>query len=659
MDIFSWIFKNREAGFWLPEKHLPQVKDLRSSIGGEINLFHEVWKAHEAKAAIVQDFLHGNSEKAQKELPKKNSQMKTALAKILELDSKDETIIRKILFEAVEKLHEAEAWVWRYGKTSSPSWSPTERELSSPQGRRTPYGIETKKRAVWALVQDKQKLADFIKKSQAELKPDFEKLEKCFTQLREIQVKEIPVLRENALRLIREEDELLIAIRGLLSSITNKLLNLAQEISGVEIDEQKIKEDLTKPGISSRKRIGVMLIHGITSHPQEMDALSLYLRGKLNAITYVVRLPGHGRTLEEFALTPIAEIESFMIQAYKYFYQYMKSKNDGDGRFYTIGLSIGAMMQLHIMAKTWGNIAAKRGAGYPYQAMVKGMVSMAACIVLTGLGALGRLEPLITGAGSSIMMGLSQMNKKGGIIYNQDPINNKILGIKEELLNQRKKDRPNEDIADAALEIKNLLDAGTLNRNEFRKKGLTEIPPLLESMIELMKKEGLSPGDLYTYANEDLNNLSAERQMANWITTLIIKNIEQGKRPISTSSMFDIRALINRRNLDGHAQKALGALSDLMMQLREDVKKIKIPICVIQGMRDTVSHPKKSGEWIYNNVQTPMKQKRIFLLKNTGHIPTRDFDKKTTFVETARFIQEIENGYASQIEKDKRDLLAA
>ncbi|MBI2138768.1 hypothetical protein HYU13_04215 [Candidatus Woesearchaeota archaeon] len=643
MGIFSWIFKDKEAGILLKHKHLPQIASLKNSIKAEVKEFHAMWKAHEEKAALLRQKAPGRHA-----ILEAISRLRNTILILLTQEDFFESLLKKIMVESVENLHEMEAWVWREKRAYPASFDPIGKEMLSPQGRRTPYGIEAKKRAVWELVKDEKRVEGFVKDAQAYLQPEFFKLK---SQLRELSQQllqlSLQVKRGNLSVLYvwsPREDKLLIGMRKTLSRITNKLLLLAQEESSIVIDEQKVQEDADRDIFAAqKKKIGVMLIHGITSHPQEMDALAQYLRAKLGCITYVVRLPGHGRTLEEFALTPIAEIETFLIQAFKYFYQYMKSKNGGDGRFYVIGLSIGAMMPLHILAKSWGSIKKNEGAaGYPYQAMVKGMVSMAACIFFGFLGSLpGLIEKPISLIGPRIMQ-LADMFSDKGISYNGDKINDAILDIRDRLMEDKKLER--RDVAAAFKQLKLFLDSGAIDRVRFEAEVKNAITPMVMDAMEFEKKRQLSPGDQYILSIDDARNREVEENVVNKIVELIIRNAESEKRPISTSAIRDIRALLIRKNLEGHAYQAMGHLNDLFLQLREDVKNIRIPMCVIQGMRDTVAHP-KSGDYLFKNIKTPQSLKMIFYFKNTGHVPTRDFDKKKVFMRTADFIEYAERFY--------------
>ena len=116
----------------------------------------------------------------------------------------------------------------------------------------------------------------------------------------------------------KEEDEILLKIRHVLMDILNKILLFARKTTLLEFDEQRIVKPIDAPEIGSGK-IGVMLVHGILGGPQGFAEFESYLQSK-GFITYNVRLPGHVQTIDEFLSTPIAEMESFLISSFKYFW---------------------------------------------------------------------------------------------------------------------------------------------------------------------------------------------------------------------------------------------------------------------------------------------------------------------------------------------------
>ena len=385
-----------------------------------------------------------------------------------------------------------------------------------------------------------------------------------------------------------KEDKRLREIRITLSNITNKIILLARDMSKIELEEQAIEGQLKK---EAKKKVGVMLIHGITGLPTAMDEFDLYLRQK-GYITYKVRLPGHGRTMEEFFYTPVSEIEDFLISAFKYFYQYMSDINYGDGRFYVIGNSLGSMMPLHIMA-------INRQGLYPYQSMVKGIVSMSACVIPATAYPLFKY-PTATKAVSSVMDFLSKWVgvSKGG---------SKV----DKLINKIKK----RDLAP----------------DKFEETVKQEIKPLIKKMLEKRKKSFEQKGLEYAYTDQDIQR----------IIETIMNNLKQGNIALDKADVINIDAILTTKSMQGSALKTVSAIGKFTMQLKEDVKHIKIPILILQGLHDTVTHP-SSADYIYGSVQTPWKFKKVVFLSKSGHNPNIDYDKDRVFEESFGFIERVE-----------------
>ena len=598
MDIFEWVFKTVHR-----RKDLAQVGKLKSSIKEESELFNKLWQAHLEKLEVLQEIDKGNLSKL-REIPRLNNIILTNLKLIIK--DNFEALIKKILYESTERLHEIEGWIWRHGKEPPPTYdvtgtNPKTKQLiempAQPKGRRTPYNIENKKRAIWAIIQDEKKLEELLKKAWLDLNSNLMRLVTLYKELEPVLKKQSEEAKkgiwtgfgseENQTSWYKE-DKRLREIRITLSNITNKIILLARDMSKIELEEQAIEGQLKK---EAKKKVGVMLIHGITGLPTAMDEFDLYLRQK-GYITYKVRLPGHGRTMEEFFYTPVSEIEDFLISAFKYFYQYMSDINYGDGRFYVIGNSLGSMMPLHIMA-------INRQGLYPYQSMVKGIVSMSACVIPATAYPLFKY-PTATKAVSSVMDFLSKWVgvSKGG---------SKV----DKLINKIKK----RDLAP----------------DKFEETVKQEIKPLIKKMLEKRKKSFEQKGLEYAYTDQDIQR----------IIETIMNNLKQGNIALDKADVINIDAILTTKSMQGSALKTVSAIGKFTMQLKEDVKHIKIPILILQGLHDTVTHP-SSADYIYGSVQTPWKFKKVVFLSKSGHNPNIDYDKDRVFEESFGFIERVE-----------------
>ena len=610
MDIFEWIFKKRPK-----EKHIPEVESLKRSIKPEMNLFDRLWQKHKEKRTVLRGIKDGKISLLRK-IPKLNADILNYFGDILNTNNFDQALIKKIIYEATVGLHEVESWVSRYGDEKPPTWEQEYGQVVGPKGIRRPYYTEQAKRTILEKVKDEEKLEGFIRELAVEMMEEFEALKELYVKLEKIFDKQSQETEHakttNFEEFSKEEDEILLKVRHVLMDILNKILLFARKTTLLEFDEQRIVKPINAPEVGSRT-IGVMLVHGILGGPQGFAEFESYLQSK-GFITYNVRLPGHVQTIDEFLSTPIAEIESFLISAFKYFYQYMAGVNGGDGRFFVIGNSLGAMMPLHIMAKVWGK-------KFPYQSMVKGMVSISAVLIpgeakiFTKLGLPGiLLTHLVIGKIMPFYMrGRSLTGKKD---YKE------IVDKIEEKVRQ----------------VRARIASGNPNPNQLNDVLKQELKPLLISRIREIKTR-LIPSDIGVFFGKNEDNLVEE------MIRLILENINKGKISISSGGELDIRARINQSSHQiNFPFRHRTFLTRLIYQLRNDLKRIVIPILILQGLHDPVAHPRSANE-IYNLVRTPKKFKKLVMLQNSAHVPMMDFDKGKVFEESAGFITGIDEEY--------------
>lgn len=606
MDILEWVLRQKPK-----EKQLPRVSSLKQSIRVEMGLFHKLWTFHEEKRDILNAYMNNGKSSELKELIRINEKLLKVSRDILQLDTLMESMAKKIMYEAVERLHDAEGSIWRHGTR----WDPDNNRIA---GQRMPHNIEHLKKAAWAVVGDEEKLSSFVDNSLESLKEQFRALLEAFQSLRqniEMQNKDLEILSKSAKNIEKEqiaglmqaEERSLLGMRKVLIVITNKLLLSAKIASDMQIEQERIASEI--PGQEKEKKVGIMLFHAIVSKSADTEQYAAFLK-KNGCIVYSLRLPGHYGSIEEFFNTPLGEIESFMISAFKYFYLYMQKINNGDGRFYVAGPSIGSMVSIHVCAKRWNG-------KYPYQGMVKGMILMSPYIILSGSSKLGRFEPMT----NSIVTRL----------YKYHP---KLL-----LTQAHKLEKPFEDIRDR------------LNRAEISKEGaLVLIRQVVTGYILDLKKTFLDKGSAFLTSKDD------EVREIETITSMVFRNIEQGKNPIiSKGDVNDLKALLDRENFPVHSTKLIQQMGVLGLQLREDVKHLQVPLLILYGIHDKFADP-KGAEYIYKNCQTRRGFKWMVPLEKSGHIPVVDYDKEKVFQETVKFIEFIEEEYKRTERKSLRRL---
>ncbi|MBI2654382.1 hypothetical protein HYX02_06260 [Candidatus Woesearchaeota archaeon] len=677
MDILEWVFRERP---W--EQQLSEVEALRSSIKAQLILFDDLWRAHQTKLSAIKAIAEGYLPYL-KDIPELNNIIITNFKKILE-GINFKVLIKKILYESTERLHEIEVFVWRYGGASLPAWDPTTGEKIVPKVEIKPYNIESAKRAIWSIVKDKQELEDFIRDASKQLLPELEALKKLYNEQLE------PFLREQSdkagsgiwtgfntdenERYWKQEGEIILQMKRILSDIINKTIVMARLWSRVEIEELKTKEEFIKEvGQKVRKKVGVMLISQISGTPYQMSEFENFLKS-MGYITYNVRLPGHATSLEELFNTPVDEIERFLISQFNFFYQAMKKINNGDGRFYIAGNSLGAMMPLHIMAKSWKvaikteNSAKKFNEKigetvtiHPYQDMVKGIISISAATSLAAgplpfgvgppminLGTKVAKNPIASKILTPIMALLAGRKiRKEGIVDYAGSVHIKIEGIKKRIDPDLEPDRFYEAVRN---EIKPLIQG--IYRKKIAKINNLKLKNIINKKIEEIKQEinpNLYPDRFYETAKKEIEliretfrGMSTEisEMELNSMVEQVIDNVKKGLHAFAGESLMGVRPL--QEKMRGQSVKTLlGGVSKLISQLREDVKHIYIPILILQGLHDSITHP-SSADYIYNNVKTNPKFKKKRMLEGSGHTPQLDFDKDIVFEESVKFIEMVE-----------------
>ncbi len=618
LDIFEWTFKKRSDA-----RSIKEITSLKNSIKPEIKLFHEFWEKQVEKRKLITIITIEEYKKEGllkifpliEKLPKLNSEILSSFKKILEIDNFSEVLIKKIIFESIHGLHEVEQWVRRYGNETPPTWEQPFRKTSS--GEPTPYYIERAKRNIWNEVKNEEKLEAFINALSKEISEDSNKLKQNYRDLEVIlnnqsnvsknYVKDKRIIDLKELNLT-EENRILIDVRRVLMDIFNKIISFANKTTLLEFDEQKIIEPIKHP--DSPKKVGVMLIHGSLCGPQDLAGLEYVFRQN-GFITYNVRLPGHGTTVEEFVITPMDELRVFLIKAFRYFYQYMAGVNKGDGRFYIAGVSLGAMLPLDIMTVRFNS-------GYSYQNMIKGMISMSAYMLPGPLGFLNKSGRHIQ---SFVHWSLPKVSKIP------------LLFGKEYVFRKKGFDKLADDFR------KNKFDGNVLKK---------EVKSILRQRF-IKIKNSLSPSDQGIYG------FGEGEKIIEYMANNILERILQGEKLLENQSTLGIETLLMRNKTKPIAFQSLYEIGILISHLRRGLGNIHIPVIVMHGLKDTFASP-QSANIIYKGIRSIKKE--IVLLKHSGHIPTIDLDRRQVFDRSLGFIIQTEKILNETEEKQQKKVEA-
>jgi len=168
-----------------------------------------------------------------------------------------------------------------------------------------------------------------------------------------------------------------------------------------------------------------------------------------------------------------------------------------------------------------------------------------------------------------------------------------------------------------------------------------KLKPLILSKMRETKRRFLTTGELRMYQD------GAEESIIDLVIDRISSNIRAGLPPLNKTDIQDIKVRAKRQTLSGNSRKAIADLGVLMYHLRNEVKYISIPVFIMQGMHDTISHPKSAHylkEHIGDNIADRKKSKLLFLPRS-GHVPVMDFDRYTVFEKSIQFINNVEKQY--------------
>lgn len=137
MDPLQWLLEKKPL-----ETHLQEIESLRLSLTGTSASYHSLWQAHVEKQTLLKSINVMGDIKLLADVEKLCNIMLKAIQAMLLMGN--EGMIKKIILEGAEHLHEIQPWIW---------WE--------SHGQRNPYEVEYGKRALWAIVKDEQRMQAF------------------------------------------------------------------------------------------------------------------------------------------------------------------------------------------------------------------------------------------------------------------------------------------------------------------------------------------------------------------------------------------------------------------------------------------------------------------------------------------------------------------
>ena len=86
--------------------------------------------------------------------------------------------------------------------------------------------------------------------------------------------------------------------------------------------------------------------------------------------------------------------------------------------------------------------------------------------------------------------------------------------------------------------------------------------------------------------------------------------------------------------------KAILQLNKLLEDMRKSLPKVTMPALLMHAIKDAGVIP-ENMDLIYKNLGTAQEDKKKILLKNSGHVVTRDMEKELVFKSIHEFIQQV------------------
>ena len=110
--------------------------------------------------------------------------------------------------------------------------------------------------------------------------------------------------------------------------------------------------------------------------------------------------------------------------------------------------------------------------------------------------------------------------------------------------------------------------------------------------------------------------------------------------PKGESDWQDPNAHEDHFSYDRYPTKAILELTKLLAAMRDSLPKLKAPTLLMHSKKDTGVIPENMN-WIYRELGTPESEKKKVWLENSGHVVTRDLDKKIVFESILGFINQV------------------
>ena len=113
--------------------------------------------------------------------------------------------------------------------------------------------------------------------------------------------------------------------------------------------------------------------------------------------------------------------------------------------------------------------------------------------------------------------------------------------------------------------------------------------------------------------------------------------------PKGASDWHDEPARASHLEYPAHSVRGAAELYGLLLEAQRALPQVRCPVLIVQSRQDA-SVPWQDAELIYDHVGSGDKQ--ILCLDDSGHVVTRDAERKRVFEATAAFVRRVSSGRA-------------
>ncbi|MBL7055910.1 alpha/beta fold hydrolase [Candidatus Woesearchaeota archaeon] len=423
--------------------------------------------------------------------------------------------------------------------------------------------VEEAKRRSYAVLKNEE----FFNQLLSRTKSEFDNIIKKLSNYKKVLETQIGYVENNNLNSLRfsidSENKILGNSFGFKKGI---LIILTRTKQIVGVTNNQIRKESLYSGEKSKKAI--LIFHSYANTPEENREMAGYFVSRGYTV-FAPRFPGHGTTEDEFYNTSTEEVCSFGQRCLDYFYE-----KNGNHPLIVTGLSLGGMVSLFLSTKKENSDKIK--AVIPINAFIKSPLEV-------------KVDKFIPHGSKAIFLAMKKSNLR---FMKKSSIN---------LIKARIK-----NIADS-LKSYQFTNFDENFEDKLTKEFLARIDREFQDLLtEQIAESPLNKNDL------EKNYLIMRERMERKFRD------NYKKKKFAAFDIQDITRLLEYEFYNVMTYKGMVQLNDLSKLLQKEMKKITVPVYIIQSKNDNTVAP-ISAEIIYQTCDnSPLRQ--IVMIPNAGHI---------------------------------------